>query len=134
MPRGRQVHHLAQRLFELGFVDLAGAVQVDIDRQRLGHADGVGELDRAAVGETGGHDVLGEIARGIGGRAVDLGRILAREGAAAMRGCAAVGVDDDLAAGQAAVAIRAADDELAGRVDVPDGVLGDPALGQRLRT
>jgi hypothetical protein len=29
----------------------AGAVQVDIDRQRLGDADGVGELDGAAVGE-----------------------------------------------------------------------------------
>ena len=31
---------------------------------------------------------------------------------------AAVGVDDDLAAGQAAVAHRATDDEVAGRVDV----------------
>src|SRR5690606_12399949 len=36
---------------------------------------------------------------------------------------AAVGVDDDLAAGQAAVTHRAADDELAGRVDVELGVL-----------
>ena len=119
----RQVHHLAQRLLELGLVDLAGAVQVDIDRQRLGDADGVGELDRAAVGEAGRDDVLGEIARRIGGRAVDLGRVLAGEGAAAVRGRAAIGVDDDLAAGQAGVAVRAADDELAGRVDVPDGVL-----------
>ncbi len=40
-----------------------------------------------------------------------------------MAGHAAVGVDDDLAAGQAAVADRAADDELAGRVDVVLGVL-----------
>ena len=128
----RQVHHLAQRLLELGLVDLAGAVQVDIDRQRLGDADGVGELDRAAVGEAGRDDVLGEIARGIGGRAVDLGRILAGEGAAAMRRRAAIGVDDDLAAGEAAVAVRAADDELAGRVDVPDRLVGDPALRQRL--
>jgi hypothetical protein len=38
-------------------------------------------------------------------------------------GRAAIGVDDDLAAGQAGVAIGAADDELAGRVDVPDGLL-----------
>ena len=44
----------------------------------------------------------------------------------------AVGVDDDLAAGEAGVAVRTTDDELAGGVDVPDGVLGDPALGQRL--
>ena len=110
-------------------------MQVDIDRQRLGHADGVGELDRAAIGKTRRDDVLGEIARGIGGRTVDLGRILAREGAAAVRGRAAVGVDDDLAAGQAAVAVGTADDELAGRVDVPDGVLGRSSRrGSALRT
>ena len=128
----RQVHHLQQRRFELGFVDLAGAVQVDVDRQRLGDADRVGDLDRAAIGEAGGDDVLGQIARGVGGRAVDLGRVLAGEGAAAVRRRAAVGVDDDLAAGEAAVAVRAADDELAGRVDVPDGLARDPAVGQRL--
>ena len=120
MPRGREVDDLAETRLELGLVDLAGAVQVDIDRQRLGDADGVAELDRAAIGEAGGDDVLGEVARGIGGRAVDLGGVLAREGAAAMRGRAAIGVDDDLAAGEAGVAIGPADDELAGRVDVPD--------------
>ena len=132
MPRGREVEHVAERGFELGLVDLAGAVQVDIDRQRLGDADGVAELDRGAVGEAGRDDVLGEVARRVGGRAVDLGRVLAREGAAAMRGRATIGVDDDLAAGEAGIAIGAADDELAGRVDVPDGVLGDPAVGQGL--
>ena len=91
---------------------------VDIDRQRLRHADRVGELDGAAVGEPGRDHVLGEIARRIGGRAVDLGRVLAGECAAAMGGRTAVGVDDDLAAGQAGVAVRTADDELAGRIDV----------------
>src|SRR5204863_1307897 len=40
-----------------------------------------------------------------------------RERAAAVTGHAAVGVDDDLAPGQAAVADGAADDEPAGRVD-----------------
>ena len=125
MPRRRQVHHVAQRLLERRLVDLAGAVQVDIDRQRLGDADGVGELDGAAVGELGRDHVLGEVARRIGRRAVDLGGVLAGEGAAAMRGGAAIGVDDDLAAGQAGVAIGSADDELAGRVDVPVAVVGD---------
>ena len=48
-----------------------------------------------------------------------------------MRGRAAVGVDDDLAAGQAGIAVGAADDELAGRIDVPDGVLVHPAGWQR---
>jgi hypothetical protein len=78
-----------------------------------------------------GAHVLGEIARGISGRAVHLGRILAREGAAAMRRCATIRVDDDLAAGEAGIAIGAADHEFAGRVDVPDGLRVDPALQQR---
>src|SRR5262249_51254070 len=73
--------------------------------------------DRAAFGNAGGDDVLGEIARGIGGRAVDLGRVLAGEGAAAGRGVAAIGVDDDFAASEAAVPVGAADYEIAGRID-----------------
>ena len=83
-------------------------------------ADRVRDLDLAAVGEPGGDDVLRDVARGVGGRAVDLRRILARERAAAVRRRAAVGVDDDLAAGQAGVAHRPADHELAGRVDVDE--------------
>jgi hypothetical protein len=37
-------------------------VQIDIERQRLGDADRIGKLDRAALGEAGGDDVLGEVA------------------------------------------------------------------------
>ena len=83
-------------------------------------ADRVGDLELAAVGEPGGDDVLRHVARRVGGRAVDLGRILAGERPAAVRRRAAVGVDDDLAPGQAGVAHRAADHELAGRVDVDE--------------
>ena len=83
-------------------------------------ADRVGDLDLAAVGEARGDDVLRHVARRVRGRAVDLRRILARERAAAVRRGAAVGVDDDLAPGQAGVAHRAADHELAGRVDVDE--------------
>ncbi len=82
------------------------------------HADRIGHLHLATLGDAGGDDVLGDVARGVGGRTVDLGRVLAGERAAAVAGHAAVGVDDDLAAGQAAVADRPADHELAGRVDV----------------
>ena len=49
-----------------------------------------------------------------------------------MRRRAAVGVDDDLAPRQPGVAVRPADHELAGRVDVPDRGVGQPALGQHL--
>ncbi len=83
----------------------------------MGDADRVGDLDLAALRQAGGDDVLRHVAGGVGGGAVDLGRVLAGEGAAAVAGHASVGVDDDLAAGEAGVADRAADHELAGRVD-----------------
>jgi hypothetical protein len=62
--------------------DLAGAEGVDVDRHRLGDADRVRELDLAAPRQPRGHDVLGRPARRVGRRAVDLGRVLARERAA----------------------------------------------------
>ena len=101
-------------------VDLLGALAVDHDGDRVGDADGVGHLHLAALGEAGGDDVLGHVPGGVGAGAVDLARVLAGEGAAAVRSGAAVGVDDDLAAGEAAVAHGAADDELAGGVDDRD--------------
>ncbi len=115
---------------DLVVAELAGAEGVQRDGCRLGHADGVGHLNLATIGEAGGDDVLRHVAAGVGGRAVDLGRVLAGEGATAVAGHAAVGVDDDLAAGKAAVAHRAADDELAGRVDVVLGVLVQQLRGQ----
>ena len=91
-------------------------------------ADRVRDLHLAAIGEPGGDDVLRDVARRVGGRAVDLRRVLAREGAAAVARRAAVGVDDDLAPGEAGVAHRAADDELAGRVHVDEVARPGPAL------
>src|SRR5512139_2195742 len=110
---GTQVEVALDQLDDLGFGDLAGAEGVDHQRGRASDADRVADLHHAPVGEPGGDDVLRHIAAGVGSGAVDLGRILAGERAAAVRGRAAVGVDDDLAAGQPGVAHRAADDEAA---------------------
>ena len=118
MPRGREREALPHQALEHAVGDAAGAEGVDVERHRLGDADGVGELHLDALGEAGGDQVLGHVPRHVAGRAIDLGRILAREGAAAVTAEAAVGVDDDLAAGEAAVALRAADDEASGRIDV----------------
>src|SRR5690349_15424694 len=115
---GREIHEIAQGLYQLRLIDFAGAVSIDIDRKRLGDADRIGELNGAAIRETRSDHVLREVARGVSGRAIDLGRILAGESAAAMRSRAAVSVDDDLAAGQARVTVRTADDKAAGRVHV----------------
>ena len=113
--------------------DRLGAEAVDEQAHRMGHADRVGNLDLAAVGEPGGDDVLRHVAGGIGGRAVDLRRILAGEGAAAVRRGAAVGVDDDLPPGQPGVPHRPADDELAGRVEVEEVLLRRAAPGRTAR-
>src|SRR5690606_8661974 len=113
-----QVEVRADQLLDGLVVDPAGAEGGDRDRGRLGYADRVADLHLALARKAGGDHVLGDVARGVGGRPVDLGRVLAAERTAAMAGHAAVGVDDDLAAGQAAVAHRAADDEAAGRIDV----------------
>ena len=56
-------------------------------------------------------------------RQVHLGRVLAGERAAAVTADAAVGVHDDRTAGQTGVAVLAADDETAGRVDEILGIL-----------
>ena len=79
-------------------------------------ADRVRDLKLGAVGETGGDHVLGDVAGGVRGAAVDLRRILAAERAATVTRHPAVGVDDDLPAGQTAVAHRPADHEPARRI------------------
>lgn len=99
------------------------------ERQRLRHADGVGQLDGAARGEPGADHVLGQLVGEIGGRSINLGRILAAEAAAAMRCHAVIGIDDDHAAGQPGVAVWPADLERAGGVDVPHVLVAQPALG-----
>src|SRR5690606_31193296 len=134
VDRPQQVQHLDDALgpqVEVGLDQLgdplvrddAGALGVDRDVHRLGHADRVGHLDLTLPGEARRDDVLGDVARRVGGRAVDLAGVLAGEGTAAVRAGAAVGVDDDLAAGEAAVALRAAHHEATGRVDQVAGFL-----------
>uniref|UniRef100_J3KZC6 Uncharacterized protein n=1 Tax=Oryza brachyantha TaxID=4533 RepID=J3KZC6_ORYBR len=108
--------------------DLAGAVGVDEHGERLGHANGVGHLHDAAAGEAAGDDALGRLPGDVGAAAVDLGRVLAGEGAAAVGSPAAEGFDDDLAAGEAGVAVGPADDEAAGGVEVEDGLLVEVLL------
>src|SRR3546814_3925623 len=94
----------------------------------LGHADSIAELDSAALGKACGNDILGEITAYIRGGTVNLGRVLARKNAAAMRSRAAIGVDNDLATRQTSVAIRPANFEKARGIDVNILVRGHPAL------
>ncbi len=145
VDRAGEIEHLAQAMrgeVEVRTHDLrqtltrqaARAEGLDHDRGRLSHTDRIRHLHFALLGKARGDDVLRDVARGVRRRTVDLRRILARERTAAVTGIAAVGVDDDLATRQAAVAHRATDHEPTGRVDVVLGALVDPLRRQhRLR-
>src|SRR5690606_31254011 len=115
---------LADGRLDLLHRDGFGSEGLDSDTHRVSLSDRVGDLGFAALGETGGDDVLGDPTHRVGGRTVHLGRVLAGEGAATMAGVAAVGVDDDLASGQTGVAHGAADLEPTGRVDQQAEVTG----------
>src|SRR5215213_4331503 len=129
---GRQRHDFAQRLFKAAFLDLSGLMEIDENGKRLGYADRIRKLDRAALGKLCRNNVLGEITGGISRRAIDFGRIFARKCPSAMGCCSAIGIDDNLAASETGIAIRSADIKFAGGVDMPFRVPGNPAGGQGL--
>ena len=114
---GAQVKMRIDQAGDLGIGDVAGAEGLHVDGEGARHTDGVGDLDLDAAGEAGGDHVLGSPARGVSGGAVHLCGILAGEGAAAVTAHAAVGIDDDLAPGDAGISHGSADDEAAGGVD-----------------
>jgi hypothetical protein len=89
---GAEVKVLADNLDELIGGLLRGAVGVDVDGQGLGDTNGVGELDKGTAGEAGVDQGLGDPAADVGGGAVDLGEVLAGEGATTVGTPATVGV------------------------------------------
>ena len=104
MPSGLQVkalHHLAAELL-VGAHARAEGVHLHADG--FGHADGIGQRHLGAPGQSLGHQMLGDVPGGVAGGAVHLGGVLAAERAAAVPRVAAIGVHDDLAAGQARIA------------------------------
>ena len=119
-----QVEMFANQGDQFFFADFASAESIDGNRSRFGNADGVGYLDLALGCQTGGYDIFRNIAAGVSGGTVHFGRVFAGECAAAVRSCAAVGINDDFTAGQTAVALRAADNEAAGRVEQGFGFVG----------
>ena len=129
---GPQVPDLADDVLDAVFGHQARAHEVHHDGDRLGHADGIGDLDFAFLRHPGGHDVLGDMAGHVRGAAIDLGRILAGKTAAPMASLAAVGVHDDFPTGQAAVAHGPAHHETARGIDEIPGVAVDHRFGDFL--
>src|SRR5262249_6279776 len=80
-------------------------------------ADAIAQLNLAPRCETGGHHVARHVARGVGAETVDVGRVLARERAAALTCEAPVGIDDVLATREPCIALRTSDEKRATRID-----------------
>ena len=62
-----QIHRLRHGALNRGLIDITRAMCVGIDRQRLGHANRIGQLNSAAICKTRSHHVFRQIARRIGG-------------------------------------------------------------------
>ena len=123
------LHHL---MAELLVGAHTGAEGVHLYADGFGHADGVGQRHLGAPGQPLGHQVLGDVPGGIAGGAVYLGGVLAAERAPAVPRVAAIGIHDDLAAGQARIRRRTAQHEAAGGVDIDLGARGPQPGGHRL--
>ncbi len=125
------LHELRQR----SFADPSGTRGIDEHGNRPGYADGIRKLDQTTIGQSGSDDVLRNVPRHVGRRTIDFRRVFAGECAATVWRVTAVGIDDDLPAGQAGVTLRTAGDESSGGIDVilrvfveqfrRDGVLND---------
>ena len=103
---GRRSKCLPDEFGDLLFGDHAGAERFDQHADRMRDADRIRDLHFAAFGKPGRNDVLRNVARGVRRRTVDLRRVLAGERAAAVTRHPAVRIGDDLAAGEAGVALR----------------------------
>ena len=127
-----QVEDLVHRTLDIGLGNVRRAERLDHDGDRLRDADSISNLNLATVGQVSSHHVLRNPTSGVSSGAVNLRAVLAGERAAAVTAHAAIGVDNNLAAGEAAVAHRSADDEATGRVDVDLGALGelDPLVSE----
>ena len=88
-----------------------------MDAQRPRNADAVRHLHHCPLAESVGHQVLGDPARSVGSRPVDLGWILSRESTAAVSSPASVSISDDLPSGQASVSSWSTDNEKVARVE-----------------
>src|SRR5436190_16234543 len=123
---GRQRKELADNLAQPLVIDPAGPLRIDIYTYWLDDSDRISELHFAPLGKSSSDDIFCHVAGHISRAAIDLGGVLAAESAAAMPTPTTIGIDDDLAASQSAVAVGAADDKIPRRIDV---VL-DVAAGQ----
>ena len=115
---GRHREKVPDDFADFLFADFSRAGGVNKDGNRLCHADSIRQLDFAGICEACGDDVFCDVTSHIACGPVDFCGVFATEASAAVPSPAAIGVDDDFSACDAAVAFWASDDEPACRVDV----------------
>jgi hypothetical protein len=108
---GTEVKVLLDDVYELIGRLVRGAVGLDEEGEGLGDTDSVGKLNECAAGQLGVDERLGDPAREVGSRTVDLGVVLAGEGTTTVGSPTTVGVDDDLAASETGITLGSTDDE-----------------------
>ena len=99
---------------------VGGTVGLDEQGEGLGNTDGVRELDESTAGQLGGDERLGDPARKVGSRTVDLGVVLTGESTTTVGSPASVGVDNDLTTGQTGITLGSTNDEEARGLDLAD--------------
>ena len=124
---GSQVKVVLDDLHELVRVLVRCTVGLDEERKRLGHTNGVRQLDKGTASELGSDERLGDPAGEVGSGAVDLGVVLSGESTTTVGSPSAVCVDDDLAASETGVTLGTTDNEEAGGLDL----IGLANIGKR---
>src|SRR4051794_27064214 len=81
---GTEVEDLPDDFGDLRRRDLSRPGGIDHDGDRLGNADGVGDLDLALLAQPGSDQVLRDVPPHVGRGTVNLGRVLAGECPAAV--------------------------------------------------
>src|SRR2546422_8160259 len=81
-----EVEMLLDQVLDLGDRDALRPERLHEDRNRLAHADRVGDLDLTVARKPGRHDVLGDVARSVGAGTVDLRGVFPAEAASAVAG------------------------------------------------
>src|SRR6266436_3387961 len=103
-----KIENFANRTFDLLVIHFAGAERVDADANRIGVADGVGELHFAAISQLRSDHILRDPASHVSRAAIDFARVLPGKRAAAVASHSTVSIATALAAGDSGIAFRSA--------------------------
>ena len=118
---GSQIAEPAQEGSHLLIGNNTGTIAVHPQGYGFCHTDGISQLDLDLLGKAGSNQILSHIARHVSSTAVHLSGILTGEGTAAVREVAAIGIHNDLTAGQTGITVGAADYEVTGGINVDVG-------------